>query len=151
MLLLLRTDWLRKNQIIWHQATPWILKECAVCSKVNHAENDRKFYVKAIAVPRNIEPSICCTVELGFSLAIGVQNPPASRWLGQTMGFLVYIRPYLVMRTERHANVNEKRLLTWTANSKSRTRSKTKIYITCSVGQPHWELRCKYVLNYVSF
>ena len=33
-----------------------------VCSKVNHAENDRKFYMKAMAVPRNIvEPSICCS------------------------------------------------------------------------------------------
>ena len=49
--------------------------------KVNYAEDDRKFYMKANAVPKNIEPSICCTVELGFSLAIAVtvQNPPASR------------------------------------------------------------------------
>ena len=44
--------------------------ESAVRSKVNHAENDQKFYMKAIAVPKNIEPSISCSVELGISLAI---------------------------------------------------------------------------------
>ena len=41
---------------------------------VNHAENDRKFYIKEIAVPRNIEPSIRCTVELRSSLSIAVED-----------------------------------------------------------------------------
>ena len=31
-----------------------------------------KLYMKAIAVPKNIEPSICCAVELGCSLAIAL-------------------------------------------------------------------------------
>ena len=42
----------------------------AVCSRVNQAENDRKFYMKATVVPKNILPSICCTVEKGVSIAI---------------------------------------------------------------------------------
>ena len=57
----------------------------AVCSKVNHAEENWKLYMKAMAVPKSIEPSICCAVELGGSLAIAliaVENltiSPASR------------------------------------------------------------------------
>lgn len=38
----------------------------------NHAENDQKFYMKAIVVPKNIVASICCSVESGISLAIAV-------------------------------------------------------------------------------
>ena len=30
MLLLLRPDWLRKNQITWQHVTPWSLKECCL-------------------------------------------------------------------------------------------------------------------------
>ena len=46
----------------------------SVCSNVNHAENDQKFYMKAIVVPKNIVASICCSVESGISLAIAVNR-----------------------------------------------------------------------------
>ena len=70
----------------------------------NHTENDQKFYMKETAVPKNIEPSICCAlaVALGISLAIAMEYSIPSRWRSRsvvnwrqnvsTMGFLIYIR-----------------------------------------------------------
>ena len=52
--------------------------------------------MKEIAVPRNIEPSICRTVELGSSLAIAVENLTIRRGrddvrMEALLGYLIYI------------------------------------------------------------
>ena len=61
-----------------HGVCQW---KSTVCSKVNHAENDQKIYMKAIAVPKNILPSACCAVKLGTSLAIPENlTTPLSWW-----------------------------------------------------------------------
>ena len=100
-------------------------ERCVVRSKVNHAENDQKFYRKEMAVPKNIAPSICCAVVLPPSTAIAVERTRQSRrddwWSGKLTtkwkhyGVLNYIRDYrsyLVIGNERGSMI-ERWLLTW--------------------------------------
>ena len=133
MLLLLRPDWLRKNQIIWQHVTPWNLKECCLLKGQQPCRKQPEVYMKDIAVPINIEPSICCRVEFGLSLAIAGENLPASRWgkltlNGSTMGIirekilsngLIHVMP--TFNWKEIVNLDFEFEITYTAN--------TKIYI----------------------
>ena len=97
MLLPLRTDWLRKNQIIWQHVTPWSLKECCLlkglCRKqleILHESNSRaKEHGTQHLLFSRIGVFIChcCSGEL--------EVPAGSRWRSgklTLLGFLIYIR-----------------------------------------------------------
>ena len=58
-LLLLRPqfDWMRKNQINWQHVIPCNLKPGFFAQRSTLVENDKKYYMREIAVPKNMETS----------------------------------------------------------------------------------------------
>lgn len=150
MLLLLRPDWLRKNQTIWPHVMPWSLKECCLLkgqpcrkrSEILHESNSR-------AKKHTTEYLLYSRKGCVNSHCRGLDDPVGGWGSGKlTWGFLIYKRKDLVIVVLygkiRHGHANGQLKRDCAVNLKSRTqRPMSPDYLAWGlVGKPEKHCQC---------